>query len=55
MDRQLYAEKLQEAEVSKQPIAPLTSTIPDITVDDAYAIQLLQIADRKSTRLNSSH
>ena len=47
MDRQLYAEKLQEAQVSKQPIAPLTSTIPDITVDDAYAIQLLQIASKQ--------
>ena len=44
MDRQLYAKKLLEAEEAKRPIAPLTSTVPDITVDDAYTIQLLQIA-----------
>ncbi len=47
MDTQLYAEKLQEAEETKRPIAPLTSTVPEITVDDAYAIQLHQIATKQ--------
>lgn len=47
MDRQLYAKKLLEAEEAKRPIAPLTSTVPDITVDDAYTIQLLQIAAKQ--------
>ncbi|MFJ7952243.1 2-keto-4-pentenoate hydratase [Lysinibacillus sp. NPDC096418] len=44
MNTQIYAEKLQKAEETKQPIKPLTTTVPEITVDDAYAIQLHQIA-----------
>lgn len=47
MDRQLYAEKLLVAEATKQPIEPLSSIVPDITADDAYAIQLLQIASKQ--------
>ncbi|QDQ00127.1 2-keto-4-pentenoate hydratase [Lysinibacillus fusiformis] len=47
MDTQLYAEKLQEAEETKRPIEPLTSTVPEISVDDAYAIQLHQIARKQ--------
>lgn len=43
MDIQLAGEKLIEAERSKQPIAPFTSTNEDISVDDAYQIQLYQI------------
>ncbi|HWK22156.1 MAG TPA: 2-keto-4-pentenoate hydratase [Ureibacillus sp.] len=43
MDIQLAAEQLLEAESSKQPIAPFTSTVENITVDDAYNIQLYQI------------
>lgn len=43
MDRQLIAEKLLNAEHTKQPIAPLTSTFEDITAEDAYAIQLEQM------------
>ncbi len=33
---------------TKKPIAPLTATKPDITVDEAYQIQLLQIEKKLS-------
>lgn len=41
-----FANALQEAYTTKQPIAPLTSTNPHLTVDEAYAIQLAQIEQR---------
>lgn len=43
MDRKIIGEQLLEAERLKQPIAPLTSTTENISVEDAYAIQLYQI------------
>jgi len=46
MDIQIAAEMLLEAERSKQPIAPLTSSTEAISVDDAYAIQLYQIRQK---------
>lgn len=42
------AESLLEAYQTKKPIAPLTATKPDITVDEAYQIQLLQIEKKLS-------
>lgn len=41
-----FAEALQQAYETKQPIAPLTSSNPALTVDEAYAIQLAQIDAR---------
>jgi len=43
MDIQLAGKQLLEAERSKQPIAPFTSTMENISVADAYGIQLYQI------------
>lgn len=43
MDIQLIAEKLLEAERTKQPIEPLSTKFEDISAEDAYAIQLDQI------------
>lgn len=43
MDIQLTAEQLLEAERMKQPIAPLTDTYENISIADAYAVQLAQI------------
>lgn len=43
MDIQLAGEQLLEAERSKKPIAPFTSKTENITVADAYGIQLYQI------------
>lgn len=40
------AENLMLAEKNKQPIAPFTSSIEDISVEDAYAIQLFQINEK---------
>jgi len=37
---------LHDALVQRQPIAPLTETDPDITLEDAYQIQLRMIARR---------
>lgn len=45
MDIQQGAQLLKLAEMNKQPIAPFTSSI-EISVDDAYRIQLLQIQDK---------
>lgn len=38
-----FAQALQAAYETKKPIVPLTKTNPQLTVDDAYAIQLAQI------------
>lgn len=43
MDIQSIAEKLLQAERTKQPISPLTNTFDSITPSDAYAIQLALI------------
>lgn len=51
MDIQKAAVALLEAERLKKPIAPFTSST-DISVDDAYQIQLLQIEEKlKSAKL----
>lgn len=44
--RQKAAASLAEAYRSGVPVDPLVQTYPDITVDDAYAIQQLQLASR---------
>jgi len=46
MDIQLIAKKLLDAERLKQPITPLTETHENITVADAYAVQLEQIRQK---------
>lgn len=43
MDIVLAAEALLNAEKEKTPIAPFTTSIAEITVEDAYRIQLYQI------------
>ncbi|MCB5364451.1 2-oxopent-4-enoate hydratase [Pusillimonas sp. CC-YST705] len=43
---QQYGDALYEALVQRQTIAPLTETAPDITLEDAYQIQLRMIARR---------
>ena len=43
MNIQEVASNLLEAEKTKQAIKPLTFSYPDITVDEAYYIQLEQI------------
>lgn len=43
MSEVTIAQSLLEAYQTKRPIAPLTTTKPGITVDEAYQIQLLQI------------
>ncbi|TDL72494.1 2-keto-4-pentenoate hydratase [Rhodococcus qingshengii] len=43
MDIQKAATALMEAEKEKKPIAPFTSSTEEISVDDAYKIQLYQI------------
>ncbi|GFN22553.1 2-keto-4-pentenoate hydratase [Thermanaeromonas sp. C210] len=40
MNFQAIAAKLLEAEATRKAIEPLTSTYPDLTVEDAYRIQL---------------
>ena len=44
--RQKAAASLAEAYRSGVPVDPLVQTYPDITVDDAYAIQQLQLTSR---------
>src|ERR1700758_5806589 len=44
--RDVLAADLAQAERSRQPIAPLTSSYPDIDVVDAYEIQLINIRQR---------
>jgi 2-keto-4-pentenoate hydratase len=43
--RSEVARQLLDAYASGKPIAPLTSTFDDLTLEDAYAIQLLQIEE----------
>ncbi len=37
------AQSLLEAYRTRQPIPPLVSTFPELTIDDAYRIQLAQV------------
>jgi 2-keto-4-pentenoate hydratase len=46
MDIQKAATALMEAEIEKKPIAPFTSSTEEISVDDAYNIQLYQIRQK---------
>lgn len=46
MSETTIAEQLLEAYETKQPIQPLTTTVPHITIDEAYQVQLLQIEKR---------
>jgi 2-keto-4-pentenoate hydratase len=45
-DRKRMADALLGAYASGEPIAPLTASAPEMDLDDAYAIQLLQIESR---------
>lgn len=45
-DHATIAAELKDAAACGKPVDPLTERFPEITVDDAYAIQLLQIRDR---------
>ncbi|MEV5879496.1 2-keto-4-pentenoate hydratase [Streptomyces sp. NPDC052101] len=47
--RQRAAEILRSAEHSRQPVAPLTETYPEIDTEDAYEIQLVNIRHRVTT------
>ena len=44
--REAMAEALASAERDRTPIPPLTDAHPDLTVEDAYAIQSLNIERR---------
>jgi 2-keto-4-pentenoate hydratase len=46
MTRAAAARQLLDAYGTGKPIPPLTSTYDDMTVEDAYAVQLLQIEER---------
>lgn len=46
MDIQKAATALMEAEDQKKTIAPFTSSTEEITVEDAYNIQLFQIRQK---------
>ena len=48
MEIQTVARKLLDAELFRQPIAPLTESETQITADDAYRIQLHQIQQKVS-------
>ncbi|MDP4128478.1 MAG: hypothetical protein Q8912_16290, partial [Bacillota bacterium] len=39
LNKEHAVKQLWEAGKNKEPIAPLTETYPEITVEDAYAIQ----------------
>jgi 2-keto-4-pentenoate hydratase len=45
LSRSRAASELLAAYESREPIAPLTSTYADLTLEDAYAIQLQQISE----------
>jgi len=42
------ARKLLEAYKTRRPIAPLTADVPDLTIEDAYRIQLAQVRQWQS-------
>src|SRR3954471_9785205 len=41
-----FAEKLEQAVKTRQGVSPLTSIKPDLTVEEAYAVQLATIAKK---------
>jgi 2-keto-4-pentenoate hydratase len=45
-DLRAAADALHSAEVHRRPIAPLTQRFPEMSVVDAYRIQLINVADR---------
>jgi 2-keto-4-pentenoate hydratase len=56
MTRAAAARQLLDAYGTGKPIPPLTSTYDDMTVEDAYAVQLLQIEERLAAgRLVKGH
>lgn len=44
-NRERIARTLLECYTTRSPIEPLTDTHPDLSLDDAYAVQLLQIGE----------
>lgn len=42
------AASLREAERSREPVGPLTEAVPDLTVEDAYRIQQINVHERKA-------
>lgn len=46
MDHQVVASELRRAEAERVAISPLTTTYPEITVEDAYKIQLENVTVR---------
>ncbi len=46
MDHRAIARDLLRAEAERSPIAPLTATYPEMTVEDAYRVQLEEVAVR---------
>jgi len=42
----MLAKELRQAQLSRQPIEPISDSYPELSVDDAYAIQLAQIDQR---------
>ena len=48
-DLQAAADALHDAEVHRRPIAPLTHRFPQMSLVDAYGIQLLNVAHRVET------
>jgi 2-keto-4-pentenoate hydratase len=47
-EKKALAEALYQAEVERKPIAPLTDTHPDLTPQEAYAIQLVGMVLEKN-------
>jgi 2-keto-4-pentenoate hydratase len=46
MDHQRVANELRKSEAERSPIAPLTTTYPELTVEDAYQIQIINVKAR---------
>lgn len=49
VELQRLADELHRAEADRAPVAPLSSTAPDLTIDDAYAVQRANVARRLAT------
>jgi 2-keto-4-pentenoate hydratase len=47
-ERQAAADALEEAERAATPLPPLVGRFPGLDVDDAYAIQMINVARRKA-------
>lgn len=46
---QTLADRLHQAELSKQPVPPLTDEVPELSLEEAYRIQQLNIERRLTT------